>query len=120
MQTREATHRRIGTRKTYFHRRTRFFKCIFGHKIIGYWKWIIRLRQGCKLTTWRRLKAAVALTIPILPTLFGQFPAESTIPKSKRKGKRNIAKGPAGETPRTRDGKVDMAAPAPRKAVTTC
>jgi hypothetical protein len=47
--------------------------------------------------------AAFSLTI-----LQAQFPAESTIPKSKRKGGRVIAKGPAGPTPRTKDGHPDL------------
>ena len=38
---------------------------------------------------------------------FGQFPAESTIPKAKRKG-RKIKMGPSGPVPRTADGKVDL------------
>lgn len=52
--------------------------------------------------------AAVALAIPFIPfPADGQFPAESTIPKAKRKG-RKIAKGPDGPTPRMPDGKVDL------------
>jgi hypothetical protein len=51
--------------------------------------------------------AAAALVVPLLPTASGQFPAESTIPKSKRGKGRRIEKGPPGPTPR-RDGKVDL------------
>jgi hypothetical protein len=47
--------------------------------------------------------AAFSLTI-----LQAQFPAESTIPKNKRKGGRVIAKGPEGPTPRTKDGHPDL------------
>lgn len=43
----------------------------------------------------------------LLPLLEGQFPAESTVPKDQRKTRR-IAKGPAGKTPRTADGKPDL------------
>ena len=55
------------------------------------------------------MAAAVATLLPFIPSpATGQFPAESTIPKIKRGGKRQIAKGPAGETPRTKDGKPDL------------
>ena len=52
--------------------------------------------------------AAAGMLIPLasIPAA-GQFPAESTIPKSKRP-KRRVEKGPAGPTPRTKDGKVDF------------
>ena len=38
----------------------------------------------------------------------GQFPAESTIPKNKRKGNGRVKAGTPGPTPRTADGKVDL------------
>ena len=49
------------------------------------------------------LAAAAALAVPLI----GQFPAESTIPKSKRGKGRRIEKGPSGAAPR-KDGKVDL------------
>jgi hypothetical protein len=54
------------------------------------------------------LAAGVATLLPFLfiPAK-GQFPAESTIPREKRRP-RKIAKGPAGPTPRTKDGKPDL------------
>jgi hypothetical protein len=57
------------------------------------------------------LAAATALLIPFFPSpAEGQFPAESLTPIKDRKGKRVIAKGPDGPTPRTKDGKVDLTA----------
>lgn len=54
------------------------------------------------------IAAAGALAVPLLiQPAAGQFPAESTIPKAKRKGRR-MEKGPDGPTPRTPDGKVDF------------
>ena len=47
-----------------------------------------------------------ALFCVALPML-AQFPAESTIPKAKRRP-RPIEKGPDGPTPRMKDGKVDF------------
>ncbi len=52
------------------------------------------------------LAAAAAVAFLSMP-LRAQFPAESTIPKSKRHP-RPIAKAPTGPTPRTKDGKVDL------------
>jgi hypothetical protein len=49
-----------------------------------------------------------AFVLTALPFLEGQFPAESTIPKSQRKGNARVKKGPAGPTPRTADGHVDL------------
>ena len=49
-----------------------------------------------------------AFVLTALPFLEGQFPAESTIPKSKRKGNGRVKKGPAGPTPRMADGHVDL------------
>lgn len=51
--------------------------------------------------------AIAAGVLPFVVPAKGQFPAESTIPKDKRKG-RKIAKGPSGPTPRTKDGKPDL------------
>jgi hypothetical protein len=60
------------------------------------------------LRTMLAVAAAAALSILVVATASGQFPAESTIPKSKRgKGKR-IADAPKGPTPRTADGKPDL------------
>jgi hypothetical protein len=42
----------------------------------------------------------------VLPA-FGQFPADSTLPREKR-GRRQIGKFEPGATPRTADGKVDL------------
>lgn len=50
----------------------------------------------------------VAVAAFCVTLLEAQFPAESTIPKNKRKGGRVIAKGPEGPTPRTADGKPDL------------
>jgi hypothetical protein len=47
--------------------------------------------------------ALFALALPV----FGQFPADSTLPKEKR-GRRQIGKFEPGPTPRTADGKVDL------------
>jgi hypothetical protein len=54
--------------------------------------------------------AAVAVTIlPLIPVAAtGQFPAESTVPKEKRQ-KRQIDKFAPGPTPRTKEGKPDLA-----------
>ena len=53
--------------------------------------------------------AGVATVIPFISSLArGQFPAESTIPKTQRKGNKRVAKGPSGPTPRTKDGKPDL------------
>jgi hypothetical protein len=61
-----------------------------------------------KSSTWLLgLAVAVGAALPFVVPAFGQFPAESTIPKDKRKG-RKIAKGPAGPAPRTADGHVDL------------
>ncbi len=49
-----------------------------------------------------------AFVLAAVPFLQGQFPAESTIPKSKRKGNGRVKKGPPGPTPRTSDGHVDL------------
>jgi hypothetical protein len=52
--------------------------------------------------------AAVGLLLPLLSLpAAGQFPAESTIPKAKRRP-RPIAKAPTGPTPRSKDGKPDL------------
>lgn len=53
---------------------------------------------------------AAALTALLVATAAGQFPAESTIPKSKRGKGRPAAKAPTGPTPRTADGKPDLSA----------
>lgn len=53
--------------------------------------------------------AVLAGMLPFVIPAKGQFPAESTVPKDKRKG-RKIAKGPSGPAPRTKDGKVDLSA----------
>jgi hypothetical protein len=54
------------------------------------------------------IAAAVATLVPFLAMpAAGQFPAESTIPKDKRRP-RPLAKAPTGPTPRTKDGKVDL------------
>src|SRR5580700_5510383 len=55
------------------------------------------------------LLPAAALLAGFLPfaSAWGQFPAESTIPKDQRKGKK-IKMGPSGPVPRTADGKVDL------------
>lgn len=50
--------------------------------------------------------AVIASLFAAVPA-FGQFPAESTIPKAKRHPRR-IEKGPDGPTPRTKDGKPDL------------
>src|ERR1700689_3963154 len=50
--------------------------------------------------------ALLAGFLPFAPA-WGQFPAESTIPKDKRKG-RKVKMGPSGPVPRTADGKVDL------------
>ena len=52
--------------------------------------------------------AAVATLVPFLvvPAL-GQFPAESTVPKDKRRP-RAIAKAPTTPAPKTKDGKPDL------------
>jgi hypothetical protein len=53
--------------------------------------------------------AVIATTVPFLPTrVSAQFPAESTIPKNKRKGGRTIAKASTAPAPRTKDGKPDL------------
>src|SRR5437762_14047156 len=52
---------------------------------------------------------ALAFVMTAVPFLDGQFPAESTIPKSKRKGNNRVKKGPPGPTPRMADGKPDLA-----------
>ena len=52
--------------------------------------------------------ATSAFVLTALPFLKGQFPAESTIPKSQRKGNGRVKKGPPGPTPRTSDGHVDL------------
>jgi hypothetical protein len=49
-----------------------------------------------------------AFVLTAVPFLQGQFPAESTIPKSKRKGNGRVKKGPPGPTPRMADGHVDL------------
>src|ERR1700722_16159396 len=51
--------------------------------------------------------ALLAGFLPFFPAK-GQFPAESTIPKDKRKGNKKIKMGPSGPVPRTADGKVDL------------
>jgi len=51
---------------------------------------------------------ALAFVLTAVPFLEGQFPAESTIPKSKRKGNARVKKGPPGPTPRMADGKPDL------------
>src|SRR5712692_8576339 len=63
------------------------------------------------LRTILSIATASALTVLFIATAWGQFPAESTIPKSKRGGKgRPAAKAPTGPTPRTADGKPDFSA----------
>ena len=61
----------------------------------------------------RSIIPAAAATAMLLPFLCapaaGQFPAESTVPKEKRRP-RPLAKAPAGPTPRTKDGKPDLTA----------
>lgn len=61
--------------------------------------------------TSRSVLSAAATAILLLPFLAlpaaGQFPAESTVPKAKRRP-RAIEKGPDGPTPRTKDGKPDL------------
>jgi hypothetical protein len=51
--------------------------------------------------------ALVPLALLFSVAATAQFPADSTLPKEKR-GKRNIGPFPAGPTPRTKDGKVDL------------
>src|SRR5215475_12906690 len=51
--------------------------------------------------------AAVTATILLCVPLSGQFPAESTIPKDKRRP-RPLAKASAAPAPRTKDGKIDL------------
>ncbi len=52
--------------------------------------------------------AAAAAFLPLFaPRALAQFPAESTIPKDKRKP-RPIAKAPTTPAPRTKDGKPDL------------
>lgn len=51
--------------------------------------------------------ASIGLGVFLSLPAKGQFPAESTIPKAKRKG-RKIKMGPSGPVPRTADGKVDL------------
>jgi hypothetical protein len=59
-------------------------------------------------SNWLLALAVVAgAALPFVVPAFGQFPAESTVPKNKRKG-RKIAPGPSGPVPRTADGKVDL------------
>ena len=54
------------------------------------------------------IAATLAASLPSLPVpASGQFPAESTIPKNKRKA-RPIAKASTAPAPRTKDGKVDL------------
>src|ERR1700686_609104 len=53
------------------------------------------------------LAVLAGAALPFVIPAFGQFPAESTTPKAKRKG-RKIAPGPSGPAPRTADGKVDL------------
>jgi len=52
------------------------------------------------------LAAIAAGVVPFVVPAKGQFPAESTIPKDKRKG-RKIPQGPSGPTPH-KDGHVDL------------
>ena len=49
------------------------------------------------------IAALFAVALPV----FGQFPADSTLPRDKR-GRRQIGKFEPGPTPRTADGKVDL------------
>src|SRR5215475_8553357 len=51
--------------------------------------------------------AAATATISLCVPLFGQFPAESTIPKDKRRA-RPLAKASTAPAPRTKDGKIDL------------
>ena len=51
---------------------------------------------------------ASAFLLTAVPFLQGQFPAESTIPKSNRKKNGRVKKGPPGPTPRMADGHVDL------------
>ena len=51
--------------------------------------------------------AAATATISLYLPLFGQFPAESTIPKDKRRA-RPLAKASTAPAPRTKDGKTDL------------
>jgi hypothetical protein len=53
------------------------------------------------------VKTRCALAWILVIPAFGQFPAESTIPRAQR-AKRPLAKAPTGETPRTKDGKPDL------------
>src|SRR5690242_17739116 len=61
-----------------------------------------------KLHTALSVATASAITLLFIATAAGQFPAESTIPKSKRGKGKQPAKAPAGPTPRTADGKPDL------------
>jgi hypothetical protein len=58
---------------------------------------------------WSALLPAAALLAGLLPFVpaKGQFPAESTIPRDKRKS-RKIKMGPSGPVPRTAGGKADL------------
>src|SRR5580698_11470259 len=58
------------------------------------------------LTALLALAAITAGIVPFVVPAKGQFPAESTIPKDKRKG-RKIPNGPSGPTPH-KDGHVDL------------
>ena len=49
------------------------------------------------------IAALFAVALPV----FGQFPADSTLPRDKRT-RRQIGKFEPGPTPRTADGKVDL------------
>src|ERR1700733_4524604 len=50
---------------------------------------------------------SIAALFAVAMPVFGQFPADSTLPKDKR-GRRQIGKFEPGPTPRTADGKVDL------------
>jgi len=60
------------------------------------------------LRVWLPIGAMATTLLPFLAApVAGQFPAESTIPKEKRRP-RPIAKASTGPTPRTKDGKPDL------------
>src|SRR3984893_17225181 len=73
------------------------------------WEWRGPLKEGWPVKKQIiMMAAAVATLAPFLAIpAAGQFPAESTVPKEKRRP-RPLAKAPTGPTPRTKDGKVDL------------
>ena len=60
-----------------------------------------------KLAGFVLMAAVAAATIFLCLPLSGQFPAESTIPKDKRRP-RPIAKASTAAAPRTKDGKIEL------------